>query len=588
MKKKIYFLVLLLLSKICFSQSDLDFDQQSVYTYLYNKNPEKAISIINSNFLTSSNLSKKIIGYVYLTEAYSDNEIKKAKALENAKKLSMLTKEPLDEAYVQFGYAKYYLNLNKNDLFIKSINNSINTFSKYNNENFVLSQLYYHLNRYLVKNPLEKDTRNSYFKANYHAIKSKNNLLISITYNNIGIFYKKKFTITNDKKYLDSANINYQNSYKYALNIKDTEAQKRTLAAYYMNYGHLLENKIPYSYKKCLELYNKCLSISGKDNSFKDMNALIYINIGSAYEKAGQTLIAEKYYSKAYHLIKNNKDIFTTHKLILLDNLSKIYQNLNQYEKALEFEREAKNLIKEDTEKRFSNNTKALEIFYKTEQKDKHIKELKEKNEVHIKQKIIYLMISLIAFLGIICMFFILQYKHKLSKQRTSLLEAEKKETELILQLEKEEKSRLKTEQELLALQQEQLQKQALATSLQLNYKSAILNELKEVIENDDPNLKKILKEDQLADNDFNDLQNIIQQIHPNFFKRLQELSKSKLTNQDLKYCAYINLNMNNFQISNILKVDPKTVRVTKYRLKQKLGLKKEDDLYDFIRSLDV
>ena len=45
-------------------------------------------------------------------------------------------------------------------------------------------------------------------------------------------------------------------------------------------------------------------------------------------------------------------------------------------------------------------------------------------------------------------------------------------------------------------------------------------------------------------------------------------------------------MNMNNFQIAETLRVDPKTVSVTKYRLKQKLGLGKDADLEGHIRKL--
>ena len=45
-------------------------------------------------------------------------------------------------------------------------------------------------------------------------------------------------------------------------------------------------------------------------------------------------------------------------------------------------------------------------------------------------------------------------------------------------------------------------------------------------------------------------------------------------------------MNMNNSQIAETLRVDSKTVSVTKYRLKQKLGLNKDEELDDFIRKL--
>ena len=157
------------------------------------------------------------------------------------------------------------------------------------------------------------------------------------------------------------------------------------------------------------------------------------------------------------------------------------------------------------------------------------------------------------------------------------------------MELEKQEKARIKAEQELLALQQEQLNKQALATSLQLNQKNSFLNELKEKVKDKDTiNLDRILKDERLTDEDFIEIQNIVQDVHPNLFKRLNEVSKNKLSNLDLKYAAYIYLNMDNQQIANIMKIEPKTVRMAKYRMKQKIGLEKEIDLQTFIQNLEL
>jgi len=64
-----------------------------------------------------------------------------------------------------------------------------------------------------------------------------------------------------------------------------------------------------------------------------------------------------------------------------------------------------------------------------------------------------------------------------------------------------------------------------------------------------------------LSDREFEDMQSVIKRIHLSFFKKLSELA-------------------------NPLKADPKTVRVTKYRLKQKMGLGKDEDLKIFIQNI--
>ena len=59
-----------------------------------------------------------------------------------------------------------------------------------------------------------------------------------------------------------------------------------------------------------------------------------------------------------------------------------------------------------------------------------------------------------------------------------------------------------------------------------------------------------------------------------------------KLTDLDLKYCAYIFLKRNTKEMASLMGVEPKSIRMSKYRLKQKLGLDKEEQLEAFVRGL--
>ena len=589
MKNKILLFVLFL-SQITFAQSDLDKDQQLVYTYLYSKEYEKAKNLLEEKFVNNENPSKQIIGYVYLADYYNaiKDEVKKSETLSKAKNLASKTKHPLDEAYVKFGYARYYEKLNKNDLFIKYLNESIKEFSKHPNEHFILTQLYFLRFSFNSKNPLENDIRKDAILANKHALLSKNNLLINFTYSNLGYYYKQKFNETEQKVYIDSAKISYQQSLDYAEKITDSFAKKRSMIVYYLNYGSILttlnhQNTVDETMKN----YQTILNLTENDKKFNEITALTYNNIGSAYENSGHNDLAEKNYLKSYQLAKDDKDVFSRVKVIIIGNLARIYELKNDFSKALQYEREAKQLIISSDQEQFDNNTKSLEIFYETEQKNQQIKQLEEKNEIYTKQKFLYIGIALLAIIGLIFLSYMLYYRIKSNKQKTDLLEAERYEAELNLELEKEEKARIKAEQELLELQQEQLNKHALATSLQLKQKNSFLNDLKEKVKDKEAfNLDRILKDERLMDDDFTEIQNIVKEVHPSFFKKLNEVSKNKLTNQDLKYAAYLYLNMDNIQIANLMKVETKTVRMAKYRMKQKIGLDKEADLQIFLQNL--
>ncbi len=75
------------------------------------------------------------------------------------------------------------------------------------------------------------------------------------------------------------------------------------------------------------------------------------------------------------------------------------------------------------------------------------------------------------------------------------------------------------------------------------------------------------------------------EKIHPNFFKKLTAQCP-KLTSHDLKYCAYIRLNMTTQDIANLLYVEKKSVEMSKYRIKKKLGLEKGERLSEFLHTI--
>jgi molybdopterin converting factor small subunit len=171
--------------------------------------------------------------------------------------------------------------------------------------------------------------------------------------------------------------------------------------------------------------------------------------------------------------------------------------------------------------------------------------------------------------------------------QREKQLQLEKQDSELQVKFEKEEQARLKAEQQLLEVQQQQLKKEVMANVLQLEHKNQMLHNLKDKLTGgDEVNMYKILKEEMILDNDFEQAKLQIQQVHPDFFQLLNEKAQKKLTLLDLKLCAYLHLQMDTRQIAQLMHVEAKSVRMSRYRIKQKLGLEKDDDLNGFLQSL--
>jgi DNA-binding CsgD family transcriptional regulator len=76
-----------------------------------------------------------------------------------------------------------------------------------------------------------------------------------------------------------------------------------------------------------------------------------------------------------------------------------------------------------------------------------------------------------------------------------------------------------------------------------------------------------------------------VEKIHKDFKIKLQT-SFPELSEQDRKLATLIRLNLSNKEIATLLSISPKSVEVSRYRLKKKLGLDKNANLSEFIHHL--
>ncbi|WP_162086814.1 tetratricopeptide repeat protein [Chryseobacterium aquaeductus] len=75
------------------------------------------------------------------------------------------------------------------------------------------------------------------------------------------------------------------------------------------------------------------------------------------------------------------------------------------------------------------------------------------------------------------------------------------------------------------------------------------------------------------------------QEIYPNFYHKLITIN-SKLVNTELILCAMIYLNFSSKEIAQYTFVQPKTVQVKKYRIRKKLNIPDDEDIYLFLKKL--
>ncbi|WBV56462.1 LuxR C-terminal-related transcriptional regulator [Chryseobacterium daecheongense] len=74
-------------------------------------------------------------------------------------------------------------------------------------------------------------------------------------------------------------------------------------------------------------------------------------------------------------------------------------------------------------------------------------------------------------------------------------------------------------------------------------------------------------------------------EVFPGFYDTLKT-KFPQLNLKDFRFCALIRLNLTNQEIVEFENISSRTVENKKYRMKKKLNLSAEDDLYDWIQNL--
>jgi len=308
--------------------------------------------------------------------------------------------------------------------------------------------------------------------------------------------------------------------------------------------------------------------------------------------KEGNITLAEQYLIEAINRLDSRRDnSLLKLEYSLYKHLSDLSEKKGDNTSALNYQKKSENILKQNFDQQQITNAQKLEIQYEIEKKDNQLKLLGETAELRQRQNYLYGGLAILAMLGLAFMFRSYHFKLRYSIEREKKLSKEKEDAELNaemrVRLEKEEQARLKAEQELLELKHQQLQKEALANSLIIEHKNDMFKQIQSKLQDGNPrDIQKLLREETLLNADFENIKLQIQQLHPNFFSQLIDKANQKLTPLDLRYSAYIYLQMSTKQIAQVLHIEAQSVRMFKYRLKQKFGLSKESDLESFLQEV--
>ena len=516
---------------------------------LCKKNQEKILQ-------NAKNDNDKIISYSFLSLSYLKfKEVEKANDfLEKA--TSLLSANSSEKALSYYYYAlnkyKFYID---DATYVDDLLKSFQLFEKTNNDTFAAITA--------IKIAYEENTVNVDFlnKSIHYAEKSKNNDAILEAYIGKSNFLLEKYVANRTQQNFIEADKCHQ--FMLSIAEKKEVYNKANFPIAYLNYANFLieANKtsaeVTPILSKAIQYSKKYEILSVFTNSY-GINALLL-------EKEGKLNEAEETYKEGVSYLKTLPFVGNKTLKAFYQNLKLISVKKNDYHSYYLYDLEylkISEIINKEDESQLTNKTIAK---YKLQSKNTEIALLNEKNKlknVFVFGAGIILIISSLLF----------YFYYKSSKIKGLLIEESKK----ILQNEKE-----------------QTQKELMNSVLHLEKKNEILTELKKKLlsqNKDQPatikdSIFKTIDEGLTVDDDFEKFKNNFNTIYPEFFNRLQLKAKNALTPLDLKYCGYILMKVSNKEMASQMNVEPKSIRMARYRIKQKLELSKEEDLDMYIQQ---
>jgi len=190
-----------------------------------------------------------------------------------------------------------------------------------------------------------------------------------------------------------------------------------------------------------------------------------------------------------------------------------------------------------------------------------------------------------------------IRYIKALKKQKHKMML--KEQNALRKQAEKHKQEILQLEQERLQAEYDQLKQQLKSKTIELakkardnEEKNRLILTLKETCERaqNNPSISKLKlaemsrKLDSYLSVEDNTFEIQMDELHQDFFRKLKEKFPG-LSGNDLRWCAYLKIGLNSKEIADILNIQPSSSYISRSRLRKKLNLKPEEDLYTFLNS---
>ncbi len=371
--------------------------------------------------------------------------------------------------------------------------------------------------------------------------------------------------------------LNYQ---QHALSIYDELQDFSGLSTINGNLGSIYEDLEQYD--KAYQYFSLALQYNLETND--ELERVIHLNnIADTYRKRGMYEEAIDYTRRSYALAQRLGQTYQLESA--LRDLSKTYALQGDFEKAHENLESAHDLYVELYNRESAQQLSQMQSLLEISEQQKEIAILERENHIDrlVRNVVIGGMLMFVLLAGIA-----LSRQRLKSRKDRALHEAQQEIIQKELENAQLSEQRLQTE---LSAKSQQLT----AHALHLIQKNSMLKDLKLKLQNirqqhkdlDRPltQLIKIVDNGFSFDQDWEDFRQIFEQVHQEFYHQLNRRFPD-LTAAEIRLCALLRLNLGSKDISTILGISSDSLRVTRYRLRKKMGLEKGVNLVAFIMNI--
>ncbi len=470
-----------------------------------------------------------------------------------------------------------------------------------------------------------EEALNYYFKSLDLAEQHKLDSLYNTIYNNIGIIYSSNNDTDKAREYFSKAleiskqldetyriginlinlgNLevdeeNYIGALKYlekAEKIFEEADNKKNLAAIYSIIGIIYQNQQRFLLAKNNHLRALRIEENYDDKMYLSMNNLHLANSYYSLNMTDSSLFYSLKSLKMSEEIHNKDNSIKASKLIANSYfaIGDLQEASNYYNLCLNWK---DSLIAEKSQKWVSE----MQMKYEFGKQQKEIEFLERRNKL---SRIIWLLTF--ASIFITSLFLVYSYRNRIikSKQRNALLKKDKEMNELELQKTEAENKclleEMKANEEISLMEQEKLKqeiehkdRELTSNALHVVNKNAILQDIQDQVKtiscediNDTQNIirtiLRTINTNVNLDDDWDTFKMHFEEVHGEFFNKIQE-DYPTLSQNDLRLCAYMLINLNPKEIAQILNIAPDSVRKRKQRLKEKLDLEAEQEITNIL-----